>query len=233
MAATLAPPLSSTRTFRPTRRVDPRLWVGGGLGLFAAVGMLAALNQIVPTQQEVLQITRDLPVGTTLQATDVTSVRVRIPESMSRDALGTGDIDHLVGTRLAVPVHTGHLLASSDLAAQTTVLPPGRTRLAIAWDPPAGAAADVNPGDTVIVFSTARQGAASSSVVIDHARVVRVVRPQATVASGAGSFGGTAADARAMSVVLDLDLDQAARLAAAAHTSTLDIAPVAPVEDVP
>ena len=83
------------------------------------------------------------------------------------------------GTRLAVPVHAGHLLASSDLAAQTTTLPPGRTRLAIAWDPPAGAAADVNAGDTVIVYSTARQGAATATVVIDHARVVRVVRPQA------------------------------------------------------
>ena len=95
-----------------------------------------------------------------------------------------------------------------------------------------GAAADVNAGDTVIVYSTARQGAATATVVIDHARVVRVVRPQATVSSGTGSFA-TAGDARSTSVVLDLDLDQAARLAAAAHTSLLDLAPVAPVEDAP
>jgi Flp pilus assembly protein CpaB len=232
MAATLARPLSPTRPFGTPRRVDPRLWVGGGLGIFAALGMLAILNQIVPTQQEVLQITRDLPAGATIQVADVTSVRVRMPESMVRDALGTLDVDRMVGARLAVPVHAGHLLTSSDLAAQTTTLPPGRTRLAIAWDPPAGAAADVNAGDTVIVYSTARQGAATATVVIDHARVVRVVRPQATVSSGTGSFA-TTGDTRSTSVVLNLDLDQAARLAAAAHTSLLDLAPVAPVEDAP
>src|ERR1700716_1299184 len=231
MAATLAHPLSPTRAFRTPRRVDPRLWVGGGLGIFAALGMLAILNQIVPTQQEVLQVTRDLPVGATMQATDVTSERVRMPDSMLHDALGTLDVDRLRGSRLAVPVRAGHLLASSDLAAQAT-LPPGRTRLAITWDPPAGAAADVNAGDTVIVYSTARQGAATATVVIDHAKVVRVVRPQATVSSGTGSFA-TAGDTRSTSVVLDLDLDQAARLAAAAHTSLLDLAPVAPVEDAP
>ncbi len=232
MAATLAHPLSPTRAFRTPRRVDPRLWVGGGLGIFAALGMLAILNQIVPTQQEVLQVNRDLPAGATIQVTDVTSVRVRMPDNMVHDALGTLDVDRLVGTRLAVPVHAGHLLASSDLAVQTTTVPPGRTRLAIAWDPPAGAAADVNAGDTVIVYSTARQGAPTATVVIDHAKVVRVVRPQATVSSGTGSFA-TAGDTRSTSVVLDLDLDQAARLAAAAHTSLLDLAPVAHVEVAP
>jgi hypothetical protein len=155
-----------------------------------------------------------------------------MPDSMVHDALGTLDVDRLVGARLAVPVRAGHLMASSDLAAQTTTLPPGRTRLAIAWDPPAGTAADVNAGDTVIVFSTARQGATMATVVIDRARVVRVVRPQATVSSGTGSFA-TTGDTRSTSVVLDLDLDQAARLAAAAHTSLLDLAPLAPVEGAP
>src|SRR3979411_2524370 len=157
MAATLAAPLLPPRTFRPTRRGDPRPWLGGGLGTYAPRGMVSPLNQIVPTQQEVLQVTRDLPAGATMQATDVTSVRVRMPDSMVHDALGTLDVDRLVSTRLAVPVHAGHLLASSDLGAQPRVPRAGRTRLAIAWDPPAGAAADVNAGDTVIVYSTARQ----------------------------------------------------------------------------
>lgn len=84
----------------------------------------------------------------------------------------------------------------------------------------------------MIVYSTARQGAATATVVIDHARVVRIVRPQTTVSSGTGTFAN-AGDARSTSVILDLDLDQAARLAAAAHTSLLDLAPVPPVEDAP
>src|SRR5438552_17355255 len=94
--ATLATPLSPSRTFRPSRRVDPRLWLGGGLGVFAAVGVLVVLNQVVPTQQEFVQVTRDLSVGATVQDADVTSVRVRIPENMASDALGTGEVDRVV-----------------------------------------------------------------------------------------------------------------------------------------
>ena len=179
MAATLAPHCHQHGPFDTPRRVDPRLWVGGGLGIFAALGMLAILNQIVPTQQEVLQVTRDLPVWRHHPGDRChVSARAHARQHGSRCAGHPGRRPPR-GTRLAVPVHAGHLLASSDLAAQTTTLPPGRTRLAIAWDPPAGAAADVNAGDTVIVYSTARQGAATATVVIDHARVVRVVRPQA------------------------------------------------------
>jgi Flp pilus assembly protein CpaB len=129
-----------------------------------------------------------------------------------------------------VPLHGGHLLAASDLAARTGAIPPGRTRLAVAWDPPAGAAGDINPGDTVVVYSTPRQGVAMAEVLIPQATVVRVVRPQA-VASG--SFSASGADARATSVVLDLDVDQAARLAAASHMGTLDIAPVGADQDTP
>ena len=231
--ATLATPLSSARTFRPNRRVDPRLWVGGGLGVFAAVGVLVVLNQVVPTQQEVLQMTRDLPVGATVQAADVTSVRVRIPESMASDALGTGDVDRVVGLRLSTAVHAGHLLSATDISARAQTVPPGRTHLAIAWDPPAGTGTDISPGDSVIVYSTPRQGADAASVVIDHARVINIGRPSSAVASGTGSFGGSSTNSRASSLVLDLDLDQAARLAAATHTSTIDIALVAPTEDAP
>src|SRR5690349_18556940 len=100
MAATLTSGLPVAQSFRPARRVDPRLWVGGGLALLAAVGMLVVLGQVVPTQQEVLQVTRDIPVGATLQANDVASVRVRIPDSMARDALSTSDADRIVGSRV-------------------------------------------------------------------------------------------------------------------------------------
>lgn len=231
--ATLATPLSPSRTFRPTRRIDPRLWVGGGLGVFAAVGVLVVLNQVVPTQQEVLQVTRDMAVGTMVQAADVTSVRVRIPENMAADALGTSDVDRIVGLRLSTAVHAGHLLSASDIARRAQTVPSGRTHLAIAWDPPAGTAGSINPGDSVIVYSTPRQGADAAAVVIDHARVITVGRADSSVSSGTGSFAGSSANSRATSLVLDLDLDQAARLAAATHTSTIDVALVAPAEDAP
>ena len=227
MAATLTSPPYTAHAFRPVRRVDPRLLVGGGLGLLAAVGMLWVLSQVVPVQQEVLQLTRDIPAGAVLQATDVASARVRIPDTMTRDAIATADVDRIVGSRVAVPLHAGHLLAASDLAPRASAIPAGRTRLAIAWDPPAGVASEVNPGDAVVVYSTPRQGAATADVLIPRATVVRIVRPQ-LVTSGTGSFGATAGDARATSVVLDLDVVQAARLAAASHTSTLDIAPIGP-----
>jgi Flp pilus assembly protein CpaB len=207
------------------------LWVGGGLATLAAVGVLVVVNQVVPTQQEVLQVVHDLPAGSTLQAADLSSVRVRIPASMAEDALAGSDVQRVTGARLAVSLHSGHLLTASDLASSGTAsaIPPGRTRLAIAWDPPAGAAVDINPGDTVIVYSTPRQGAASADVVVDHAVVVRIVR-QPSAASGPASFGVGSADARATSVVLDLDLNQAARVAAASHTGSVDIALIPPLE---
>jgi Flp pilus assembly protein CpaB len=206
------------------------LWVGCGLATLAAVGVLVVLNQVVPTQQEVLQVVHDLPAGSTLQAPDLASARVRIPSSMAEDAMAGSDVQRVTGARLAVALHGGHLLTASDLASGTaSAIPPGRTRLAIAWDPPAGAAADINPGDMVIVYSTPRQGAASADVVVDHAAVVRIVRPQSS-AAGPTSFGVGNSDARATSVVLDLDLDQAARVAAASHTGSVDIALIAPLE---
>src|SRR5438067_1342346 len=123
MVATLSSPGVSVGAFRPIRRVDARLWVGAGLGLVAAVGMLVLLSQLVPTQQEVLAVARDVPVGATLQASDLTSVRVRIPESMARDAVSAADVDRLVGSRVAVPLHTGHLLAVTDVAPKTAGIP--------------------------------------------------------------------------------------------------------------
>jgi Flp pilus assembly protein CpaB len=231
--ATLAAPLAPSQTFRPSRRVDPRLWVGGGLGIFAAVGLLVTLNQVVPTQQEVLQLTHDLPAGAIVQAADLTSVRVRIPENMASDALTTSDVDRVVGLRAATAVHAGHLLSRSDIQTNANGVPPGRVHLAIAWDPPPGAAAEISTGDTVMVYSTPRQGGSAATVVIDHAKVVRVGRPDSTVASGSGSFASSTANSRGSSLVLDLDFDEAARLAAAAHTTTVDVAPRAPAEDAP
>ena len=43
--------------------------------------------------------------------------------------LGTLDVDRLRGSRLAVPVRAGHLLASSDLAAQATTNRQGREQV--------------------------------------------------------------------------------------------------------
>src|SRR5205823_3956346 len=160
-----------------------------------------------------------------------TSVRVRIPDTMARDALGTGDVDRVVGTKLSTAVHLGHLLSASDLASQTVSLSAGRAHLAIAWDPPVGASTEINSGDTVNIYATPRQGADAATLVIDHAKVVKVGRADSAVASGTGSFAANTASARANSLVLDLDLDQTARLAAAAHTSTLDVVLVSATED--
>src|SRR3954454_22012241 len=99
MAATLSTPFQATHAFRPSRRVDSRLLVGGGLGLLAAVGVLWVLTQVVPAQQEVLQLSRDVPAGAVVQAGDVVSARVRIPDTMAREALSTADVQRVVGAR--------------------------------------------------------------------------------------------------------------------------------------
>ena len=87
--------------------------------------------------------------------------------------------------------------------------------LRVAWDAPAGAASDINPGDSVVVFSTP-PGRRRGQVVIPRPRGPR--RPPAGLSPRAASFGAAGPWGRQW--VLDLDSPGGAPGCGGAHERT-------------
>src|SRR6266568_4867860 len=102
--AAVAQPLASIRAFRPAQRVNGRVIVAAGLAVLSVLALLVGLSAVVPETQSVLQATRDLPAGTVVQASDMTAVYVRLPDSMAQVAYAGTASDQLIGHRVAVRV---------------------------------------------------------------------------------------------------------------------------------
>ena len=223
--ATVAPPLSSIRAFRPAGRVNRRLVVAAGLAVLSVLALLVGLSAVVPETQSVLETTRDLPADTTVQASDITAVRVRLPESMVQAAYPGTASDQLIGHRVTVHVAAGEMLTPTQFATEHVVVAPGRVQMTISVDPYTASAGAIGPGDFVVVYASPRQATSidAATVLVEQARVVAVGRAEPGTP---GTSGGTST--RPLWVTLDLDRDQAARVGEASHAAYLDLALVAP-----
>jgi len=225
--AAIAPPLSPVRGFRPVRRVNGRLVVAAGMAVLSVLALLVGLSLVVPETQSVLQATRDLPAGATVQAGDVTSVHVRLPDSMAQAAYDATSIDQLIGHRVAVHVAAGEMLTPAQFATQHVTVAPGRVQMTIPVESYTASAGALGPGDSVVVYASPRQATSmdAATTLVEQARVIAVGRAdQSSAASSAGSAS------RPLWVTLDLDRDQAARVEGAARAGYVDLAPVAPVD---
>ena len=225
--ATLASPLSSSRAFRTTRRVNGRIIVGAGLAVLSVLALVLGLSLVVPETQTVLQVTRDIPSGAVLRPDDISVVKVRLPETMAAAAYSGAAVDQVVGRRTAVRVAAGQLLMPTQFEAPHASVAPGRVQLTIPVDPYTASGGAVGPGDTVIVYASPRQQAASAqsaAILVDQARVVAVGRTEPAGSLGTTGGGTSAATNRPLWLTLDLDKDQGARVTAAARTQFVDIA---------
>ena len=116
------------RAFRPARRLDGRVLLGLGAGALSLALLALGLRLVLPESQSLLEATRDLQPGATLQADDVTSVDVQVPPSVIRASFPSEAIDQVVGRRLGTRVAAGQLLAPSQLQDGHTSVAPGRVQ---------------------------------------------------------------------------------------------------------
>src|SRR5207245_2514969 len=111
--------------------MNARLAVAAGLAVLSVLALLAGLSAVVPETQSVLQATRDLPAGKTMQSGDVTAVRVRLPDSMLQASYSGTSSDQLIGKRVAVHVAAGEMLTPAQFAVQHVTVAPGRVEMTI------------------------------------------------------------------------------------------------------
>ena len=222
--ATVAQPLSPVRGFRPVGRINGRLVAATGLAVFSILALLAGLSLVVPETQSVLQATRDLPAGAIVQAADITSVHVRLPDSMAQTAYDGASIDQLIGHRVSVHVAAGEMLSPAQFATEHVMVAPGRVQTTIPVDAYTASAGLIGPGDNVVVYASPRQAASmdAATTLVEQARVVAVGRADQTASASSSGSGS-----RPLWVTLDLDRDQAARVEGASRSAYVDLALVA------
>jgi len=222
VAATLTP----ARALRRPRRTDPRALIG----LFLTLAALAGSISFWVTNSEsrpVLVATRDLPIGATVRAGDVTIAYVRMDDNLYRAALPADTLDSLVGRQLGEPIHAQQVLARAQLADRLG-LAPDQVAITIPAKPDSAVDGRLRPGDAVQVLVTvvdkARQEA-HTRLVLDRVQVYSVGREQSFGSSSSSgttdhdSFGRGAIS----TVTLAVSPDQARQVAEARRIGELDV----------
>lgn len=186
--------------------------------------LTATLRPAPPEVVPVLVAARDLAPGTTLAATDLTTVAM---PAAARPADAPATADDLVGRRVVVPLLAGdavlarHLLGASLLDGYGSDVVATPLRLA-----DSSALAVLRPGDVVDVIA-ATAGAATEAGASQAVVVARGVRVLLTSASASASSGGGLLSAPsggdASSLVLATTSAEALAIARAAVGSRLSV----------
>ncbi len=193
-------------------RVDRRTMAGIVLAAAAAVAVLVLTRPapMVPT----LAAAGDLPAGVPLTGADVT-----VREVPSAAGLVEGDaIGDLEGWSLAAPLAAGEPLLPSLLRAPARLDQPDVIALAV---PETQAVLGrLAAGDVVDIYATTRGTGLEPAATELLAAGVYVVDSR--------SDGGSLSGAPEIELLLAVDGDLAARVAAARHTAELDVVRVGP-----
>lgn len=177
-------PSRDERTVHPRRGLPGgRAVVGGFLVAVAAVGTFAAYTGATaePGTRYVVAA-RDLPVGTRLQAADLTTVALDLPEAQADRAVPEERSDELVDLVTLGPLGAGDIVNRTDVVQLTS----DSSHQTISFAVPRSRAlmGAIRPGETVDVVATYRgdAGGSFSAYVVRGARVV-------AVEGGSGTFG--------------------------------------------
>lgn len=203
-----AVPTAATPT-RPRVKARRRPWLFGLMvALVATGGALGAYAfTSVDNTQEVLVVAEDVARGATIEADDVTVVRMSVDPALT--PVAAGEQSRIVGTRAAVDLWSGTLLTAAAIA-ESTVPVTGESlvgvsltsaqmpseqlyagdvvRLVLTPDT-AGARGTVEPLDTIDAVVVGVRGVAETgSTVVD----VTVPEDQAAELAAVASLGGVA-----------------------------------------
>jgi Flp pilus assembly protein CpaB len=224
--------LTPARALRRPRRADPRALIGVCVTLAALAGSVAFWVSSSDARP-VLVATRDLPVGTTLRASDLTVAYVRMDDSLYRAALPADMLETLVGRQLGEPIHAQQVLARAQVADKAG-LSADQVAMTIPARPESAVDGRLRPGDTVQVLVTVidkTRNEAHTRPILDRAQVFEVGRDQSF---GSSSSTTTETDSLARgsmsSVTLAITAEQARQLAEARRTGELDVLLLPPPE---
>ncbi len=221
--------LTPSRAIRRPRRLDVRAL----LGLFV---MLATLGGSIivwssaTSGQDVLVAARDLPAGSTLTATDLLAVSVRVDPQEFDGLVPATQQQAIVGRTLREPLARHAFLSPAAIAVQPA-LGPDEMELTIPVTPQSALDGHLQPGDTVAILWTSAKGTPQSqtTVLIDQARV-REVGYDPSTASVSTSATDVNSPGAIRSVTLLLTRQQAVEVARAKWNGELDVALVAPAQ---
>jgi len=219
VAATLTP----ARALRRPRRTDPRALIGVFLTLAALAGSISFWVSSSEARPVVIA-TRDLPVGATVRAGDLTVAYIRMDEPLYRAAVSPDLLDSLVGRQLSEPIHAQQVLARAQVAERVG-LAADQVAITVPARPESAVDGRVRPGDVVQVLVTVSdkaRGEARARLVLERAQVFGVGREQSMSGSTTTDTDGFARGAIS-SVTLAVSPDQARQLAEARRSGELDI----------
>lgn len=130
------------------RRRRPALWAAGTA--LVAVGALSAAGLVgrAGDRLEVLAVAREVPVGQTIAAEDVTVARVAADPALV--PVPVAERDRIVGQVAAVELRPGSLLTAGEVT-DTAVPGPGEQVVGVAAGPGQLPARGLRPGDRILL----------------------------------------------------------------------------------
>jgi Flp pilus assembly protein CpaB len=216
---------------RRPRRADPRALIGVFVTVAALAGSVAFWVGSSDARP-VLVAARDLPIGSTLRASDLTVAYVRMDDALYRAALPADMLDALVGRQLGEPVHAQQLLARAQVANRVG-LSADQVAITIPARPESAVDGRLRPGDTVQVLLTVidkTRNEAHTRQILERAQVFAVGREQSFGCSGTTAEADAAPRGSVASVTLAITAEQARQLAEARRTGELDVLLLPPPE---
>lgn len=220
--------LTPERALRRPFRIDLRAVLSLLVTVAAIGGMLLYANSVAVTRP-LLIVTRDLPVGAVLTATDLVVAQVRVDDEIYAAAVAGDQLAQVIGSSLAEPVHAQQILIRAQVSGRPR-LAPDQLALTIPVSAASAAGGQLREGDEVRVLLTRNTGKpdAETVVVLERVRIYGVGYDERsiTINSTANARGDTGPLA---SLTLIVTAEQARALAGAKHGGELDVALLPPL----
>ncbi len=211
--------LPQRRALTAPRQLDRRLVFGALLCVIGIVGVLNLVGVAGPQDRTVVVAAHDLPAGQILQASDLSTAHVRIPDAMAQQAWSSEELSSLVGRQLALPVPANWLIGTAQLTAPDAVLAPDQVVDQIPLKADSAVVDRIQKGDTVTILVSIPDGKpnAGTRTVVPRATVARVGRDSARAG------GGSSSQTSLTSLDVVLTLEQASAVADARTNGELTI----------
>lgn len=209
-------PLAPDDTARlPRSRRPLRARFSTGHVVMVVAGLLGALLTLqvlrgADDRVEVTVLRRDVPAGSRVRPTDLTSTRVRVDDDVVARLVRTDEQAEVTGAVATHLLRRGDLLSRHDISRNAG--PEGKRAMSIPIEPSRAAGGDIAIGDHVDVIATTERG---SEYIVADAEVLK---------TGGGSGNGVLrTDSSDYFVELAVDAEEAMAIASGLQGGSLDV----------